>query len=361
MDSEQELIQIRNEVFQKIGRTLLNFQQIEHLLKYIIKNSQISGTVNTVQNNLQKRAEAVNTKTMGQLADRFFDETFQVDPQSSQPLNETIEPYISTIFTIEADPEFYQRKRQQLKALIAERNKFIHHLVPRFDRDSIESCREIEQYLDQLREKLIPEFNFLKSLIDNFEACKKAHIEFLNSEEGKKQFELPFIQQSPLVQLLLSISINYARPDGWTSMAKADQRVRQDLPEEVDQIKIQWGYKTIKKLMEASKLFDFYPEPTAKGGDCLLYRSKPELVYGPWCRVMNSLQGTLLQSASADGWALISDAQQNIDQYLADDFAQVLNYRRLPSLKAFIIESESFEVKEETNETGDVYDLYRCQ
>jgi hypothetical protein len=76
---------------------------------------------------------------------------------------------------------------------------------------------------------------------------------------------------------------------------------------------------------------------------------------------MNSLQGTLLQSASADGWALISDAQQNIDQYLADDFAQVLNYRRLPSLKAFIIESESFEVKEETNETGDVYDLYRCQ
>jgi hypothetical protein len=274
-------------------------------------------------------------------------------------LNESKEPFISTIFTIEADPEFIKNKKKELKTLIAARNDFIHHLDPRFDPNSIQSCHEIERYLDQLREKLIPEFDYLKSLVDSFEACKKAHVEFLSSEAGIKQLELPFIQQSPLIQLLLSISINYARPDGWASMAVAGRLVRQDLPEEVDQLKTQWGYKTFKELMEASELFDFYSEPTAKGGVRLLFRSKPELVYGSWCRVMNSLQGTLLQSSRADGWALISNAQQNIDQYLADDFERVKEHRGVSCLKAFILESEAFEAVEETTETGLVYDLYR--
>jgi hypothetical protein len=77
MDSEPELTQIRDEVFQKIGRTFLNFQKIERLLKYLIINGQTSGTVNDLKNNQQKRAEDVKTKTMGPLTDRFFKETYQ--------------------------------------------------------------------------------------------------------------------------------------------------------------------------------------------------------------------------------------------------------------------------------------------
>ncbi len=73
-----------------------------------------------------------------------------------------------------AGADFYEHKKQALKLLTDDRNDLIHHLLQRFNTDSIESCMEIEQYLDQQRERLIPEYDFLKSLIENLKMPKKS-------------------------------------------------------------------------------------------------------------------------------------------------------------------------------------------
>ncbi len=278
MQSELDLIKIRDEVFRKIGRNLLNFQKIELMLKHIITNGRMSGYISEIKANQEQRSAAVHKQTMGNLVGQFVENTLLDHEEASQAPIDLKEPYFSFSFTVNADADFFNSKRQALKFLVDDRNDLIHHLLPRFNGNSIESCLETERYLDQQRERLIPEYEHLKELIESLEEGKKVHAEFLSSEEGIKQFELSFLQQSPIVTLLLNNAIQQARKDGWALLSVADQQIRLILPEEIAQLKNNWGYKTLKEVMIASEFFDIIEEPTEKGGVRVLYRPKPHLV-----------------------------------------------------------------------------------
>lgn len=277
---EKDLIKVQDEVFRKIGRNLLIFQKIELMLKYLIDNGKVSGYLRELKENQERRASEAVKRTMENLAGQFMEAAFQEHEESFQEPLKAKEPYITFSFTVRADSDFYESKRQSLKSLVEERNNFIHHLLPRFNPDSMESCLEIGQHLDRQREKLVPEHNYLKSLIESFEEAKKAYLEYFDSEEGKRQFDLSLLQQSPLVTLLLNVSNHQSRCDGWTLLNVAGQRVRQILPGEMEQLKSKWGYKSLKELVLACELFEVIEEPTEKGGIRVLYRPKPELASG---------------------------------------------------------------------------------
>lgn len=359
MDSELELIKMRDEVFRKIGRNLLNFQKIELMLKHLIANGRISGYMSEITENQQRRVATVHKQTMGNLVGQFIENTFTSLENSTEPTTERKEPYLSFSFNVEADADFYESKKQALKSLVDDRNDLIHHLLPRFNPDSIESCLEIDKYLDQQRERLIPEYDHLKSLIDNCEEIKKVHIDFLNSEEGIKQLELSFLQQSPLVALLLNISIQHPRTDGWTLLNVAGQQIQLILPEEMGQLKSKYGYKTLKELMLASEFFEITEESTEKGGIRVLYRPKPELAYSALNRLFNSLLDTSNKEARGDGWTLLSTASHRIEKSLAKDFALVKEKWGHESLKGLILASELFDIIEDIVDTDSTCELYR--
>jgi hypothetical protein len=359
MESELDLIKMQDKVFGKIGRNLLNFQKIELMLKYLITNGRMSGYMSEFKANQERRAAAIHKQTMGQMVGKFIENTFQVPIESHQTPIEAKEPHFSFSFTVETDSDFYESKRQALKSLVSDRNDLIHHLLPRFNPNSFESCLEIEQYLDQQRERLVPEYDHLKSLIDNFEEVKKLHVDFLNSEECIKQIELSFLQQSPLASLLLNISIQQPRLDGWTLLDNADRQLRLTLPDEMRQLKNRYGYKTVKELIRAFEFFDIYEEPTKKGGVRVLYRPKPELEWSSINHLFNSLLDISRRTARADGWTLLSTASQEIEQSLAEDLALVKEKYGHESLKGLILESELFDIVEEPVDKGDVRELYR--
>ena len=210
MESEPDLIKMRDEVFRKIGRNLLNFQKIEQLLKLLIANGRVSGHMSETKEILERQAAAVHKQTMGNLVGKFVDNTLLGHEESSQTPFEPKEPYFSLSFNVNADADFYESKKQALKSLVEDRNDLIHHLLPRFNPESIESCSETEQYLDQQREKLIPEYDYLKSLLVGLKESIDQYTDFLDSEEGIKQILLPFLQQSPLVTLLLNEGVQEA-------------------------------------------------------------------------------------------------------------------------------------------------------
>jgi len=359
MDSELELIKMRDEVFRKIGRNLLNFQKIELMLKHLITNGRMSGYMSEFKENQERRAAAVHKQTMGNLVGQFIENTFSELDDSPQSTTEHKAPYISFSFAVNADADFYESKRQALKSLVDDRNDLIHHLLPRFNPDSIDSCVEIEQYLDQQRERLIPEYDHLKSLIESLEEAKKIQADFLNSEEGIKQFELSFLQQSPIIALLLNISTQQSRSDGWTLLHVAGPHIRRILPGEMEQLKNKWGYKTLKELMLASEFFEIIEEPTEKGGIRVLYRPKPELAYSALNRLFNSLLDTSNKAARADGWTLLSIASQQIEQTLVEDFALVKEKYGHESLKGLILESDLFDLVEEPVDKNNICELYR--
>ena len=91
-------------------------------------------------------------------------------------------------FSIECDDEQYNNRKAELASIVAERNDLIHHLLPKWDMNSLESSKEIEHSLEQQREKILQELEVLKSYVETIQECAK----FLKCEEGEKYFKLIF-------------------------------------------------------------------------------------------------------------------------------------------------------------------------
>lgn len=83
-----------------------------------------------------------------------------------------------------------------------------------------------------------------------------------------------WLQASPLVALLSDVATQIQRKDGWTYLAQAGDLAAKNLPEEVKALKERYGFKTLKKLLAGSEMFDIFDEPLSGGRFRTLYRKK---------------------------------------------------------------------------------------
>ncbi len=340
MNTDQDLSTIRDEVFQKIGRNIVNFQRIELMLKHLITNGQVSGYMSELKQIQEKKLEGVKKKTLGTLVGDFVETTFQSGDSSPEPSAEINEPHLSFSFSQEADADFYERKKRELKSLVDDRNDLIHHLLPRFNIESIDSCLEIRDYLDQQRERLIPEYEYLKSTIESLEELRKATSAYLASEEGQKDFEIGFLRQSSIVQLLLNVSVQKPRPDGWTFLTTAIQQIRQILPSEIEQLSTRWGYQSLPELMVASEFFDLAKENLSNGGYRWVYRSKPALAYAASYRLFQAITDT---ANKTDEWTSLVATTQHIKTSYSQELSEVTEKHGCQSLYDLMVESDHFD------------------
>ena len=274
MESDMELEKAKNEVLSKIGRNMLLFQQLEQMLKYLIANGKVAGCASEIKANKEKRAAAINKQTLGVLVGDFLENTISNGEEIPEVPLELKEPFISIGFKLEIDENDYERKKQALAEIVKDRNELIHNFLPRFDPNSIESCLETENHLDQQREKLLPEINGLMSLIKSLQKGRKEITDFLKSDEGKKCFFSPRCGGN-IIYYLGQIAAQVVRPDGWTPLSIAGQIIWKQKPEEITDVYQKYGHKTLKGLILATELFEIKEEPTKKGGIQVLYRLKP--------------------------------------------------------------------------------------
>jgi len=277
MELEVELKKAKDVVLRKIGRNVLLFQQVEHMIKYLIANGQASGIISELIENQEQRTSSVKKQTMGMLAGQYLDEIHLGRAEDTERQEELKEAYFSFSFKVDCDSDYYETRKQALASIVDDRNDLIHHLLPKFNPHSIESCIEVDQYLDQQREKLLPELDLLKNMVENLQEGRKAIGEFLQSDEGKKHFKLQWLRQSRLVMLLVETATQVVRPDGWAVLDAADHLIRQHAPEEISALHDKHGHKTLKGLVLATELFDLCEEPTDRGGIRVLYRLKPDV------------------------------------------------------------------------------------
>lgn len=214
---------------------------------------------------------------MGQVAGQLLENIFSVPEETTNEPTELKEAWFSYRHTFRCDEDDYEERKNTLASIVAERNNLIHHLGPKWDSNSFESGTEIEQYLDQQREKILPELEFLKAHIKDMQETKKACVEFILSDEGTKFFDLSFLRQSQLVAWLFKFAQQRARSDGWVALSRAVNFTRQLVPKELANLEKRYGYKKLKELILATEYFDISEEPTDKGGIRVLYRIKPDL------------------------------------------------------------------------------------
>lgn len=277
MDAEEDLIKVRDELFRKVGRNLINFQNIEQLLKQLILNTRISGPASQLEEIRRRKSEEINVQTMGTLVGQFFDNAYQAPKDSIGAEAELKEINFSTSIHFNVDADFLESRKAELKMLTDARNNLVHHLMPTLNLKSIDSCLAIGLELDAQREMQIKEHTNLillsKHIIDLF----KTHAAFMASDEGMKLLELQFLQQSRLMTMLLELSATQSRPDGWAVLDRAVRHLPADLADDINRIKKDRGCKTMKALIIACELFDVVDEPTRNGGTRVLYRVKSDL------------------------------------------------------------------------------------
>lgn len=264
-ESLDDLSALTSELFRRVGRNVFNFQRVEYMLKFLVVNGNLRGPAKELKEKHKALVESLQKVTMGQMTSRFVDDILS-DAGDIQNEPEIItEPWITFRIRFVPNDPLSTELHDGLKAIVEERNDLVHHMLSRWDDSSLDSTKSILKQLDVQREKLIPVYKQLFSMVQDFSKGMKATADFLASEEGKKALELSWLQQSPIVSLVSECVLQLGREDGWLPLATAGHVIRQQEPEDAKQLKERYGYSTLKQVVIASQLFEIQDEPTAKG------------------------------------------------------------------------------------------------
>jgi len=264
----------RDEVLRKIGRNVVLFQELENVLKFLASLQHPSTPMGKVRAAGDERTESIRVKTLGQVAGQVVAELFATsDAQASAPEAIT-EPWLSFSFRIALDQGAIEDSRRKLKALIEERNDLVHHLLSRWNLRDAESCNALSIELDQQRLKIILEIERFRAYANGVGEMAKELQAFIDSEDGRRHFDLMFLQNSRLTMLLTQVALTQAREDGWTLLSVAGAQLRSQIPEQFEKLKREHGEGSLRKLVAAIDLFDLQLEPTPNGGTRAIYRSR---------------------------------------------------------------------------------------
>ena len=263
-----------DEVLRRIGRNLLHFQQIEHLLKHLIGCARIEGTAATAQFNHAERQRKLQRQTLGKLAGEFANNVL-ADAEARDSPEALDEGGLSLTLCIQTNSASVEQHMADLKAILDARNELVHHFLPRWSPTSEESTQEALAYLEAQREQALLMRNRLHRFAEVIQESAKVAAEFLLSPEGIRSFELQWLRRSRLVQLMAELAASKGRSDGWTVLSTAAQIARQQEPEEFEHLAERYGHRTLKKLLQETEVFDIEEEPTSRGGTRTIYRTNP--------------------------------------------------------------------------------------
>lgn len=180
--SEDHIKELRAVAFQKIGRNLVNFQQLERALKFIIVRSDLRGYASEAAKVLHDKEKGIDRKTLGWLVQDFFKCVYSNRSSHDGPSEERDEVWMSTSLRIESNKNLLGERRRQLRELVKERNVLVHRVLANFDPDSVESCEKLIQLLDEQVDRLVPHYQSLMAIIEHMQAAQQEILKQLSDE-----------------------------------------------------------------------------------------------------------------------------------------------------------------------------------
>ena len=261
-----------NEVQRKIGRNLLLIQKIEYLLKYIVLHSKISGHPSQLKDIKKTRHEKLSKMSMGQVLSQYLDHINPLmENNQENPNYEGDSVHVSYEIDFNFSKEQFEKKENLLSDILKERNDLVHHLILDLNESSIKSCIDIENKLDEQKNRLLPELKQLQTMIQVMEKARNRFKENLESGFLEKRFYYDDLLFNGMLLILelAKVSIQNDKSDGWISLGFAGIHVRNIMPEEVDKLKDKYGYKTLKPLIQNTKMFELQEDTNR---NIVLYR-----------------------------------------------------------------------------------------
>lgn len=186
MTDQKELVALREEVLQKIGRNVVNFGKLEAVLKHLSAH-HFSSPIREVADASAKAIEATNFRTLGNLVKELGETVYS---SSHEPTfkPECKDVQIAFSFRVETDPTAAAATLERLQALVRDRNDLIHRRLAELDARSIESLNSLRDVLEDQHARLVPEYENLKCVAQTLADCRSELARWLSTDEFMSQF-----------------------------------------------------------------------------------------------------------------------------------------------------------------------------
>ena len=183
--SEAHIKELRDIAFRKIGRNLVNFQQLERMLKFILVRSDVRGYASELAKILQEKDKDIDRKPLGWLVQDLFKTVYSNRPPHESPANERDDVWMSISLRIESTKDSIRGRKRQLREIVKERNVLVHRLLATFDPDSVESCEKLVRLLDEQADRVERHYESLRGIFEHMQAAQQELMKRLEAELGE--------------------------------------------------------------------------------------------------------------------------------------------------------------------------------
>jgi hypothetical protein len=267
MAQDDELTTWVSKTHQMIGRNLLLFQRLEHLLKVVLPRATVSVSPETDIPSLKdQRYAEVETCTLGTLVNRFIDEV--CDPNEPSSTDDSDGLQVTATFRLRFESsEGRDAQIKRLKTLVEGRNRLVHHFLPQIEADSIESWRSTHEGLEVQHREVLSEIETLRRVAELMELSRSA----LKHPELRRELVLGSVREQLIEALRISAG-NSTDPDGWTPLRDAIRSEPWVSSKAIPELLGSYDIRTVSAFLEASGGFEIRHEKDQKGKSRTFYR-----------------------------------------------------------------------------------------
>jgi hypothetical protein len=148
-----------------VGRNVVNFQRLEHILKQLALFAPICATPSRLQSEVEKQRARAERLTLGGVVKKWIESEFHTtEPKQVPRLDQQI--IISFGFDLPATPEYFDQLSSELESLARERNRLIHLDLARLNFEDEAECNALSIQLNAQNDRIIRATKFLGTILE---------------------------------------------------------------------------------------------------------------------------------------------------------------------------------------------------
>ncbi len=171
----------RDAALKAVGRTVVNFQRLEHNLKVAARLGSSQGTLPKIQRDLERRIERATNLTLGQAIHSWLSHA-QGEPAEFIHTPDLFDITMQVTFSWGSDPASQEAHGLALKSLLETRNKLIHGGLVGFPWESPAECERLVKDFDEVNVSIAAQLDFVTSILKAFSSIRPEDIEAAHEE-----------------------------------------------------------------------------------------------------------------------------------------------------------------------------------
>lgn len=258
---DDDITKPQHRVQRLLGRCLLRLQQYERLLKAVVADHELSGTLHSLEPNRARRIRETSTRTMGALAEELFGGVIFTgeDDDPAAIGGDADEVWMHTRIRMQLSEKEYAAQRVEMKRLVTLRNRLVHHFIEDHDIWTIAGCRDAEQALVEAYAHIDAHVARLSRWASEMHQAKRQTAELMQSDavtnyllDGIMPDGSVFWPGSGIVRALREAETELGR-NGWTRVAEAGDWIASHHP---TQVPARYGCRSWRHALHESGLFE---------------------------------------------------------------------------------------------------------